>query len=101
MLKIFLTRSTYSRLVGYLAFTFSDLRLLKEVALFSAFALVAAFLASYFFMPLVFEGVKFYRSKIFDAFLIKFCDLSDAAARHLGVKFLTISSYFASYFSCF
>ncbi|WXG60870.1 hypothetical protein VB002_05150 [Campylobacter concisus] len=56
-------------LSGYLAFTFSDLRLLKEVALFSAFALVAAFLASYFFMPLVFEGVKFYRSKVFDAFL--------------------------------
>jgi len=90
MLKIFLL-GLFITLSGYLAFTFSDLRLLKEVALFSAFALVAAFLASYFFMPLVFEGVKFYRSKIFDAFLIKFCDLSDAAARHLGVKFLAIS----------
>ena len=90
MLKIFLLGLLIT-LSGYLAFTFSDLRLLKEVALFSAFALVAAFLASYFFMPLVFEGVKFYRSKIFDAFLIKFCDLSDAAARHLGVKFLAIS----------
>jgi len=42
-------------------------------------------------MPLVFEGVKFYRSKVFDAFLTKFCDLSDVAARHLGVKFLAIS----------
>ena len=90
MLKIFLLGLLIT-LSGYLAFTFSDLRLLKEVALFSAFALVAAFLASYFFMPLVFEGVKFYRSKIFDAFLIKFCDLSDAAARHLVVKFLAIS----------
>lgn len=90
MLKIFLLGLLIT-LSGYLAFTFSDLRLLKEVALFSAFALVVAFLASYFFMPLVFEGVKFYRSKIFDAFLIKFCDLSDAAARHLGVKFLAIS----------
>ena len=89
MLKIFLLGLLIT-LSGYLAFTFSDLRLLKEVALFSAFALVAAFLASYFFMPLVFEGVKFYRSKIFDAFLTKFCDLSGAAARHLGVKFLTI-----------
>ncbi|WP_107968948.1 hypothetical protein [Campylobacter concisus] len=78
-------------LSGYLAFTFSDLRLLKEVALFSAFALVAAFLASYFFMPLVFEGVKFYRSKVFDTFLTKFCDLSGAVARHLGAKFLAIS----------
>lgn len=90
MLKIFLL-GLFITLSGYLAFTFSDLRLLKEVALFSAFALVAAFLASYFFMPLVFEGVKFYRSKIFDAFLTKFCDLSGAAARHLGVKFLAIS----------
>ncbi|WP_459847370.1 MMPL family transporter [Campylobacter concisus] len=90
MLKIFLLGLLIT-LSGYLAFTFSDLRLLKEVALFSAFALVAAFLASYFFMPLVFEGVKFYRSKVFDAFLIKFCDLSGAAARHLGVKFLAIS----------
>ena len=90
MLKIFLLGLLIT-LSGYLAFTFSDLRLLKEVALFSAFALVAAFLASYFFMPLVFEGVKFYRSKIFDAFLTKFCDLSGAAARHLGVKFLAIS----------
>ena len=90
MLKIFLLGLLIT-LSGYLAFTFSDLRLLKEVALFSAFALVAAFLASYFFMPLVFEGVKFYRSKVFDAFLTKFCDLSGAAARHLGVKFLTIS----------
>ena len=90
MLKIFLLGLLIT-LSGYLAFTFSDLRLLKEVALFSAFALVAAFLASYFFMPLVFEGVKFYRSKLFDAFLTKFCDLSGAAARHLGVKFLTIS----------
>jgi len=90
MLKIFLLGLLIT-LSGYLAFTFSDLRLLKEVALFSAFALVAAFLASYFFMPLVFEGVKFYRSKIFDAFLTKFCDLSDVAARHLGVKFLAIS----------
>lgn len=90
MLKIFLLGLLIT-LSGYLAFTFSDLRLLKEVALFSAFALVAAFLASYFFMPLVFEGVKFYRSKAFDAFLTKFCDLSDAVARHLGVKFLAIS----------
>ena len=90
MLKIFLIGLLIT-LSGYLAFTFSDLRLLKEVALFSAFALVAAFLASYFFMPLVFEGVKFYRSKLFDAFLTKFCDLSDATARHLGVKFLAIS----------
>ena len=90
MLKIFLLGLLIT-LSGYLAFTFSDLRLLKEVALFSAFALVAAFLASYFFMPLVFEGVKFYRSKLFDAFLTKFCDLSDATARHLGVKFLAIS----------
>lgn len=90
MLKIFLLGLLIT-LSGYLAFTFSDLRLLKEVALFSAFALVAAFLASYFFMPLAFEGVKFYRSKIFDAFLTKFCDLSGAAARHLGVKFLAIS----------
>ena len=90
MLKIFLLGLLIT-LSGYLAFTFSDLRLLKEVALFSAFALVAAFLASYFFMPLVFEGVKFYRSKIFNTFLTKFCDLSGAAARHLGVKFLVIS----------
>ena len=90
MLKIFLL-GLFITLSGYLAFTFSDLRLLKEVALFSAFALVAAFLASYFFMPLVFEGVKFYRSKIFDAFLTKFCDLLGAVARHLGVKFLAIS----------
>ena len=90
MLKIFLLGLLIT-LSGYLAFTFSDLRLLKEVALFSAFALVAAFLASYFFMPLVFEGVKFYRSKVFDAFLTKFCDLSGAVARHLGVKFLAIS----------
>ena len=90
MLKIFLLGLLIT-LSGYLAFTFSDLRLLKEVALFSAFALVGAFLASYFFMPLVFEGVKFYRSKIFDAFLTKFCDLSDVVARHLGVKFLAIS----------
>ena len=90
MLKIFLLGLLIT-LSGYLAFTFSDLRLLKEVALFSAFALVAAFLASYFFMPLVFEGVKFYRSKVFNAFLTKFCDLSDATARHLGVKFLAIS----------
>ena len=90
MLKIFLLGLLIT-LSGYLAFTFSDLRLLKEVALFSAFALVAAFLASYFFMPLVFEGVKFYRSKVFDAFLTKFCDLSSAVARHLGVKFLAIS----------
>lgn len=90
MLKIFLLGLLIT-LSGYLAFTFSDLRLLKEVALFSAFALVAAFLASYFFMPLVFEGVKFYRSKVFDAFLTKFCDLSGAVARHLGLKFLAIS----------
>ena len=90
MLKIFLLGLLIT-LSGYLAFTFSDLRLLKEVALFSVFALVAAFLASYFFMPLAFEGVKFYRSKIFDAFLTKFCDLSGAAARQLGVKFLAIS----------
>ena len=90
MLKIFLLGLLIT-LSGYLAFTFSDLRLLKEVALFSAFALVAAFLASYFFMPLVFEGVKFYRSKIFDTFLTKFCDLSGVVARHLGVKFLAIS----------
>ncbi|WP_107698169.1 hypothetical protein [Campylobacter concisus] len=90
MLKIFLL-GLFITLSGYLAFTFSDLRLLKEVALFSAFALVAAFLASYFFMPLVFEGVKFYRSKVFDAFLTKFCDLLDVATRHLGVKFLAIS----------
>lgn len=90
MLKIFLLGLLIT-LSGYLAFTFSDLRLLKEVALFSAFALVAAFLASYFFMPLVFEGVKFYRSKVFDRFLTKFCNLSGAAARHLGFKFLAIS----------
>jgi len=90
MLKIFLLGLIIT-LSGYLAFTFSDLRLLKEVALFSAFALVAAFLASYFFMPLVFEGVKFYRSKVFDTFLTKFCDLSGTAARHLEVKFLAIS----------
>ena len=90
MLKIFLLGLLIT-LSGYLAFTFSDLRLLKEVALFSAFALVGAFLASYFFMPLVFEGVKFYRSKVFDTFLTKFCDLSGAVARHLGVKFLAIS----------
>ena len=90
MLKIFLLGLLIT-LSGYLAFTFSDLRLLKEVALFSAFALVAAFLASYFFMPLVFEGVKFYRSKLFDAFLTKFCELSSVIARHLGVKFLAFS----------
>ena len=90
MLKIFLL-GLFITLSGYLAFTFSDLRLLKEVALFSSFALVAAFLASYFFMPLVFEGVKFYRSKAFDTFLTKFCDLSGAVSRHLGVKFLAIS----------
>lgn len=90
MLKIFLLGLLIT-LSGYLAFTFSDLRLLKEVALFSAFALVAAFLASYFFMPLVFEGVKFYRSKVFDAFLTKFCELSGVVARHLGAKFLAIS----------
>ncbi|OUT10117.1 hypothetical protein B9N66_01725 [Campylobacter concisus] len=89
MLKIFLLGLLVT-LSGYLAFTFSDLRLLKEVALFSAFALVAAFLASYFFMPLVFEGVKFYRSKLFDRFLTKFCELSSIVARHLGVKFLAI-----------
>jgi len=90
MLKIFLL-GLFITLSGYLAFTFSDLRLLKEVALFSAFALVAAFLASYFFIPLVFEGVKFYRSKLFDRFLTKFCKLSALVARHLGVKFLAFS----------
>ncbi|WP_103650309.1 hypothetical protein [Campylobacter concisus] len=90
MLKIFLLGLLIT-LSGYLAFTFSDLRLLKEVALFSAFALIAAFLASYFFIPLVFEGVKFYRSKVFDRFLTKFCELSDLVARHLGVKFLATS----------
>ena len=100
MLKIFLLGLLIT-LSGYLAFTFSDLRLLKEVALFSAFALVAAFLASYFFMPLVFEGVKFYRSKLFDAFLTKFCDLSGAVARHLGVKFLTISLILLAIFLVF
>lgn len=100
MLKIFLLGLLIT-LSGYLAFTFSDLRLLKEVALFSAFALVAAFLASYFFMPLVFEGVKFYRSKAFDAFLTKFCDLSDAVARHLGVKFLVISLILLAIFLVF
>ena len=100
MLKIFLLGLLIT-LSGYLAFTFSDLRLLKEVALFSAFALVAAFLASYFFMPLVFEGVKFYRSKIFDAFLTKFCKLSDVAARHLGVKFLAISLILLAIFLVF
>ena len=100
MLKIFLLGLLIT-LSGYLAFTFSDLRLLKEVALFSAFALVGAFLASYFFMPLVFEGVKFYRSKIFDTFLTKFCDLSDAVARHLGVKFLAISLILLAIFLVF
>ena len=100
MLKIFLLGLLIT-LSGYLAFTFSDLRLLKEVALFSAFALVAAFLASYFFMPLVFEGVKFYRSKVFDTFLTKFCDLSGAAARHLGVKFLAISLILLAIFLVF
>ena len=100
MLKIFLLGLLIT-LSGYLAFTFSDLRLLKEVALFSAFALVAAFLASYFFMPLVFEGVKFYRSKVFDAFLTKFCKLSDMAARHLGVKFLAISLILLAIFLVF
>ena len=100
MLKFFLLGLLIT-LSGYLAFTFSDLRLLKEVALFSAFALVAAFLASYFFMPLVFEGVKFYRSKIFDAFLTKFCDLSGAVARHLGVKFLAISLILLAIFLVF
>ena len=100
MLKIFLL-GLFITLSGYLAFTFSDLRLLKEVALFSAFALFAAFLASYFFMPLVFEGVKFYRSKVFDRFLTKFCDLSGAAARHLGVKFLTISLILLAIFLVF
>ena len=100
MLKIFLLGLLIT-LSGYLAFTFSDLRLLKEVALFSAFALVAAFLASYFFMPLVFEGVKFYRSKVFDRFLTKFCDLSGAVARHLGVKFLTISLILLAIFLVF
>ena len=100
MLKIFLLGLLIT-LSGYLAFTFSDLRLLKEVALFSAFALVAAFLASYFFMPLVFEGVKFYRSKLFDAFLTKFCDLSGAVARHLGVKFLAISLILLAIFLVF
>ena len=100
MLKIFLL-GLFITLSGYLAFTFSDLRLLKEVALFSAFALVAAFLASYFFMPLVFEGVKFYRSKVFDRFLTKFCDLSGAAARHLGVKFLAISLILLAIFLVF
>ncbi|WP_103643011.1 hypothetical protein [Campylobacter concisus] len=90
MLKIFLL-GLFITLSGYLAFTFSDLRLLKEVALFSAFALVAAFLASYFFMPFVFQGVKFYRSKLFDRFLTKFCKLSNIVARHLGVKFLAFS----------
>lgn len=100
MLKIFLL-GLFITLSGYLAFTFSDLRLLKEVALFSAFALVAAFLASYFFMPLVFEGVKFYRSKVFDRFLTKICDLSGAAARHLGVKFLAISLILLAIFLVF
>ena len=100
MLKIFLLGLLIT-LSGYLAFTFSDLRLLKEVALFSAFALIAAFLASYFFMPLVFEGVKFYRSKVFDAFLTKFCDLSGAVARHLGIKFLAISLILLAIFLVF
>ncbi len=100
MLKIFLLGLLIT-LSGYLAFTFSDLRLLKEVALFSAFALVAAFLASYFFMPLVFEGVKFYRSKLFDRFLTKFCKLSGAVARHLGVKFLAISLILLAIFLVF
>ncbi|WP_103621037.1 hypothetical protein [Campylobacter concisus] len=100
MLKIFLLGLLIT-LSGYLAFTFSDLRLLKEVALFSAFALVAAFLASYFFMPLVFEGVKFYRSKIFDTFLTKFCDLSGTVTRHLGVKFLVISLILLAIFLVF
>ena len=100
MIKIFLLGLLIT-LSGYLAFTFSDLRLLKEVALFSAFALVGAFLASYFFMPLVFEGVKFYRSKVFNAFLTKFCKLSDMAARHLGVKFLAISLILLAIFLVF
>ena len=100
MLKIFLLGLLIT-LSGYLAFTFSDLRLLKEVALFSAFALIAAFLASYFFMPLVFEGVKFYRSKVFDAFLTKFCELSGVVARHFGVKFLTISLILLAIFLVF
>ena len=100
MLKIFLLGLLIT-LSGYLAFTFSDLRLLKEVALFSAFALIAAFLASYFFMPLVFEGVKFYRSKVFDAFLTKFCELSGVVARHLGVKFLAISLILLAIFLVF
>ncbi len=63
LLGIFITCS------GYALFLSAPMKLLQEVAVIAIFTLIAAFLASYFLLPLLLKGEKFNSKPLFKAFL--------------------------------
>ncbi|MBQ3674095.1 MAG: hypothetical protein II923_00620 [Campylobacter sp.] len=54
---------------GYAVFLFSSFDLLLQIAVFAIFALLGAFLFSYFMLPEIFDNCEFKSSKIWDKFL--------------------------------
>lgn len=78
ILSLFLTALVVT-ISGYLIFLFSPMKFLHEIAIFSVFSLLGAFLITYFLLPEMLEGKIFKSYKIFDCFinwlinLAKFC----------------------------
>lgn len=71
---------------GYTVFLFSSFDLLLQIAVFAIFALLGAFLFSYFMLPEIFDNCEFKSSKIWDKFLqilIKF----SAKFKFVNLKF--------------
>lgn len=85
MLGIFITCA------GYALFLSSPMRLLQEVAVIAIFTLVAAFLASYFLLPLLFKGVEFNSKPLLNVFLlIVLKALKALKMRGLGLIFMAL-----------
>ncbi|MDO5046508.1 hypothetical protein [Campylobacter sp.] len=87
-LGLFITMS------GYGVFVFSELELLRQVAVFAFFTLFAAFLSTYFCLPILFEGKIFTQSLGFNKILNEFQKKCSVFSSKIGLKFIVILSLF-------
>ena len=90
MLKIFLL-GLFITMSGYGVFILAPLELLRQVAVFSFFTLLGAFLFTYFCLPSLLEGRVFSQSPKFSEFLNGFYKFCFVVSKKIGLKFLIAS----------
>ncbi|MCI7549277.1 MAG: hypothetical protein MSA33_02325 [Campylobacter sp.] len=95
MLKIFLIGLSIS-VLGYLVFLFAFMPLLSQIAVISIFTLFGAFLASYFLLPVLFDGCIFRPNSAFKhiiLFILNSLKVLTLKQNYILIFFVVLSAF--------